>query len=97
MGKGYGLVADIYSIGVILFEFVCGSVPFGEEEEDPYVVYEKVLEHRLIFPHFIDPRLPSRPIIEQLLNTNPAMRLGGSIENFKTHRWFKGLDWVQSI
>jgi cGMP-dependent protein kinase len=94
MGKGYGLVADIYSIGIILFEFVCGSVPFGEDEEDPYVVYEKVLEHRLIFPHFIDPRLPSRPIIEQLLNSNPAMRLGGSIDNFKAHRWFKGLDWV---
>ena len=95
MGKGYGLVADIYSIGIMLFEFVCGSVPFGEDEEDPYVVYEKVLEHRLIFPHFIDPRLPARPIIEQMVNSNPAMRMGGSIENLKAHRWFKTLDWVR--
>ena len=94
MGKGYGLVADIYSIGILLFEFVCGCVPFGEEEEDPYAVYEKVLEHRLIFPHFLDPRLPSRPVIEQLLNSNPALRLGGSIDHLKAHRWFKGLDWV---
>jgi cGMP-dependent protein kinase len=94
MGKGYGLVADFYSIGIILYELICGGVPFGEDEDDPYSIYEKVLEHRLKYPHFVDPRFPARPLIEQLLNQNPAMRTGGSIDNLKAHKWFKDFAWV---
>ena len=97
MGKGYGLAADMYSIGIILYELICGGVPFGEDEDDPYSIYEKVLEHRLVYPHFVDPRFPARPIIEQLLNQNPAMRTGGSIDNLKAHKWFKEFDWVASM
>jgi len=96
MGKGYGLVADFYSIGIILYELICGGVPFGEDEDDPYSIYERVLEHRLVYPHFIDPRFAARPMIEQLLNQNPAMRTGGSIDNLKAHKWFKDFDWVHS-
>lgn len=39
MGRGYGLEVDYWSLGVMLFEFVCGGVPFGEEEMDPYTIY----------------------------------------------------------
>jgi cGMP-dependent protein kinase len=94
MGKGYGLAADFYSIGILLYELICGGVPFGEDEDEPYSIYEKVLEHRLVYPQFIDPRFLARPIIEQLLHQNPAMRTGGSIDNLKAHKWFKDFDWV---
>lgn len=93
IGKGYGLAADFWSIGVILYEFVCGGVPFGEDEEDPYVIYEKVIERKLIYPSFVDPRLPCKPIIEQFLSKNPAMRTGGSVNNLKAHPWFHGFNW----
>jgi cGMP-dependent protein kinase len=72
-------------------------VPFGEEEEDPYIIYEKVLEHKLVYPSWVDKKLPAKPMIEQLLSKNPAMRTGGSIENLKKHAWFHGFDWVISI
>ncbi|OMJ81260.1 hypothetical protein SteCoe_18317 [Stentor coeruleus] len=93
VGKGYSLAADFWSVGIMLYEFVCGGVPFGEEEEDPYVIYEKVIERKLIYPSFVDPRLPSKPVIEQLLSKNPAMRTGGSIANLKSHPWFHGFNW----
>ena len=93
IGKGYGLQADFWSIGVILYEFVCGGVPFGEEEEDPYVIYEKVIERKLVYPSFVDPRMPCKPMIEQLLSKNPAMRTGGSVNNLKSHPWFHGFNW----
>lgn len=93
VGKGYGLAADFWSIGIMLFEFMCGGVPFGEEEEEPYNIYEKVIERKLTYPSFVDPKMPSKPMIEQLLNKNPAMRTGGSVANLKSHPWFQGFNW----
>ena len=93
VGKGYGLSSDYWSIGIILYEFVCGGVPFGEDEEDPYVIYEKVIERKLSYPNFVDPRMPCKPMIEQLLSKNPAMRTGGANSSIKAHPWFHGFNW----
>ena len=38
-GKGYSFLADIWSLGICFYEFVCGTVPFGEELDNPYIVY----------------------------------------------------------
>jgi cGMP-dependent protein kinase len=97
IGKGYGITADYWSVGIMLYEFICGGVPFGEEEEEPIKIYEKILAHQLIYPNFIDPRIPAKSMIEQLLSKNPALRTGGTIENLLKHPWFQGLDWVNYI
>ncbi len=39
IGKGYSFLVDLWSIGITLFEFVAGGVPFGEDEEDPQNIY----------------------------------------------------------
>ena len=79
IGKGYGLAADWWSLGILLYELVCGAVPFGEEEEDPYSVYECVLTHKLKYPNYIDPNFTSKEIIEIFLNKNPGERILGDI------------------
>lgn len=83
IGKGYGIGVDYWSLGVMIYEFICGDIPFGADEKDPFDVYKKILDHNLEFPSFIDPHLPAKTFIEQLLNFNPSMRNGGSIEKLK--------------
>ena len=89
-GTGYNLSADIWSMGIMLYEFVCGYVPFGEEEEDPYKIYSKVLERALKYPNYIGSN-SSKPVIEKMLDPNPAIR--GTIENLKENPWFIGISW----
>lgn len=97
LGKGYGVTADYWSLGVMIFEFICGGVPFGENEQDPYVIYEKVLERKLVYPNFIEQRMPAKPFIEQLLNKNHSMRTGGGVENLKAHPWLNNIIWVRCM
>jgi cGMP-dependent protein kinase len=80
-------------MGVMLYEFVCGEVPFGEDQDDPYAIYEKVLERRLRYPSFFDSRSPAKAMIETLLDKNPNARHMGDYSKLKKHPWFSDLDW----
>ena len=92
-GNGYGLNVDFWSLGIILYEFLFGMVPFGEDEEEPYGIYQKVQERKLEFPGWMDKNSKARVIIAQLLSKIPPKRIGGSIENLKSHSWFSGFEW----
>ena len=92
-GHGYGLSADFWSLGIMVFEFLFGNVPFGEDETNPYSIYEKVQERRLVFPKWVDNKNKVKEFINQLLSKNPAIRTSGSIDGFKAHSWFMGFNW----
>jgi cGMP-dependent protein kinase len=89
-GLGYSFSADVWSLGVILFEFVCGTVPFGEDLVDPLKIYQVVIERQLKFPAFFGSHR-AKAVIEKLLDLNPARR--GSAKDLKANNWFAGLDW----
>ena len=74
----------------MLYEFVCGCVPFGEEEEDTFKIYGKILDRNLKYPSYMS-STRCRPIIEKMLDSNPAMR--GTVESLKEHHWFVGVSW----
>jgi len=94
LGKGYGLTADVWSLGVMLYEFICGSVPFGDSDEDPFIIYEKILHESLRFPSSLPKGSPTRQFIDVLLNKNQALRAVGGLTKLREHKWFFQFDWV---
>jgi cGMP-dependent protein kinase len=64
LGNSYSFSVDVWSLGVMLYEFLCGIVPFGEDIEDTYAVYEAVLEHHLIYPAYVNQQMKARPLID---------------------------------
>jgi len=50
----YGFEVDIWSTGICLYEFICGKVPFGDDTEDPFYIFEEILGGDLAFPKTIN-------------------------------------------
>ncbi|KAM3131653.1 hypothetical protein pb186bvf_016184 [Paramecium bursaria] len=91
-GKGYSFPADLWSIGVCMYEFMCGCVPYAEEAEDPYEIYEEIQKKPLSYPQFLKDR-KAKKMMDQLLQKTPELRLGSSFAHLKTNQWFDQFDW----
>jgi len=66
-GKGYNMLVDLWSVGtqciyineflgVCLYEFMGGKVPFGEDADDPYEIYEEIIKKPISYPSFFKDR-----------------------------------------
>jgi len=99
--KGYNTAADLWSLGVNLYEFVVGYVPFGHDCKTIGEIAKEVAYAKLQFPPwFIPSQVPfakeTRELIEGLLIREPSQRLGASFSGFnslKNHAFFKGFSW----
>ena len=92
-GKGYSFVADLWSLGILIYEMVSGTVPFGENVHDPIQVYREIIAGKYEFPHFVNDSC--RGIITDLLN--PCASTRGNVEAFKRHPWFEGVLWDELL
>lgn len=92
--QGYGKPVDWWSMGIVLYEFLIGCVPFfGETPEE---LFAHTVNDDIEWPDDRDwPIKPeAKDLISALLQQNPRDRLGtGGAQEVKEHQYFENVDW----
>ncbi|XP_059638103.1 probable serine/threonine protein kinase IRE4 isoform X2 [Cornus florida] len=93
LGTEHGYAADWWSVGIILFEFICGIPPFNAEL--PEIIFDNILNRKIPWPSVPkDMSYEAQDLIDRFLVHDPDQRLGakGSSE-VKAHPFFRGVNW----
>jgi len=91
---GHGPQADLWSLGILIYELVEGRPPFmGETSQDTYGLILQGIE----LAHFPQRMTgEAKSIILSLCRKEPSLRLGAAERGWdqvRTHQWFKNIRW----
>ncbi|XP_036362224.1 microtubule-associated serine/threonine-protein kinase 3 isoform X3 [Octopus sinensis] len=92
--QGYGKPVDWWSMGIILFEFLTGYVPFFGKT--PEILFSQVINEQFEWPPEKELKVQdeAKDLITQLLRNNPRERIGsGGAHQVKEHEFFQSVDW----
>ncbi|CRG88955.1 protein kinase A [Talaromyces islandicus] len=91
--KGYNKSVDWWSLGILIFEMLCGFTPFWDSGS-PVKIYENILRGKIKFPPYMHP--DAVDLLSQLITPDLTKRLGnlhGGPEDVKNHPWFAEVTW----
>ena len=94
-GKGYSFATDYWSIGVLLYKFFFGYLPFGKGSNEQIKIYDEIKNYKLMLPS--DVKHSNIDIFFQsVLCKNPEKRVH-SLNDVKKLDLFKNINFDDLI
>ncbi|KAI0816452.1 Pkinase-domain-containing protein [Xylaria sp. FL0064] len=91
--KGYNKSVDWWSLGILIYEMLCGYTPFWDSGS-PMKIYENILRGKVKYPGYVHP--DAQDLLERLITPDLTKRLGnlyGGPQDVKGHPWFSEVTW----
>ncbi|KAK2026818.1 Pkinase-domain-containing protein [Colletotrichum zoysiae] len=91
--KGYNKSVDWWSLGILIYEMLCGYTPFWDSGS-PMKIYENILKGKVKYPAYINP--DAQDLLEKLITADLTKRLGNLYagpNDVKNHPWFAEVTW----
>uniref|UniRef100_A0A4W4HBZ7 non-specific serine/threonine protein kinase n=1 Tax=Electrophorus electricus TaxID=8005 RepID=A0A4W4HBZ7_ELEEL len=88
----YGRAVDWWGLGVVMYEMMCGRLPFYNQDHER--LFELILMEDIRFPRTLAP--DAKSLLSGLLKKDPKQRLGGGPDDAKEimkHKFFAGIVW----
>ena len=91
IGKRYNKSVNFWSLGVMIYQFLYGQLPFNIDKLDsPFDVFQVVIKANLSFPE--DSKFfRANELIMRLLDVDGDKRAG--LDEIKYSRWLDSVDW----
>lgn len=90
----YGLAVDWWGTGVVMYEMMCGRLPFYNRDHD--VLFTLIVVEEVKFPRNLSSE--ARSLLSGLLAKVPKDRLGGGPDDVKeimSHPFFASINWKE--
>ncbi|KAM5236021.1 RAC-beta serine/threonine-protein kinase isoform 2-T2 [Ctenodactylus gundi] len=92
----YGRAVDWWGLGVVMYEMMCGRLPFYNQDHER--LFELILMEEIRFPRTLGPEAKS--LLAGLLKKDPKQRLGGGPNDAREvmeHRFFLSINWQDVV
>uniref|UniRef100_A0ABI8ANE0 non-specific serine/threonine protein kinase n=4 Tax=Carnivora TaxID=33554 RepID=A0ABI8ANE0_FELCA len=92
----YGRAVDWWGLGVVMYEMMCGRLPFYNQDHER--LFELILMEEIRFPRTLSPEAKS--LLAGLLKKDPKQRLGGGPSDAREvmeHRFFLSVNWQDVV
>lgn len=84
--KRYNTHVDIWGLGILLYEFLCGKPPFEDRDADE--TYRKIRKEKPSFPSHVSKE--AKDLLQRMLTKDPQARI--SLDDVLRHPWVTCLD-----
>uniref|UniRef100_A0A8V0XZZ7 non-specific serine/threonine protein kinase n=1 Tax=Gallus gallus TaxID=9031 RepID=A0A8V0XZZ7_CHICK len=92
----YGRAVDWWGLGVVMYEMMCGRLPFYNQDHER--LFELILMEEIRFPRTLSPE--AKALLAGLLKKDPKQRLGGGptdAQEVMEHRFFAAINWQDVV